>query len=187
MFGNGIDNPYGWPVEKLGIACDVRDGTHDTPKYHDEGYPLVTSKNVTGGVIDFSTCNLISEKDYLKIKERSGVDEGDIIMPMIGTVGNPIIVDTKREFAIKNVALIKFREESKVLNSYIVGLLQSSYFDEVVLSNLRGGNQKFVSLTDMRGLDIVIPPMCNQKQYGRLVEQSDKSKYLCDIVRRFLC
>ncbi len=187
MFGNGIENPYNWPVEKLGVACDVRDGTHDTPKYCNEGYPLVTSKNVTGGVIDFSTCNLINEKDYLKIKERSGVDEGDILMPMIGTVGKPIIVNTDREFAIKNVALIKFREESNVLNSYIVGLLQSSYFDDVVLSNLRGGNQKFVSLTDMRGLDIVVPPMSIQKQYSDLVEQSDKSKYICNVTRRLLC
>jgi hypothetical protein len=40
-------------------------------------------------------------------------------MPMIGTIGNPIIVKKEREFGIKNVALIKFNENSKVNNVYL--------------------------------------------------------------------
>ncbi|UYT09645.1 hypothetical protein [Lactococcus garvieae] len=35
-----------WEQRKLGDIKDVRDGTHDSPKYKDEGYPLVTSKNL---------------------------------------------------------------------------------------------------------------------------------------------
>ena len=34
----------GWEEKKLGEVYDVRDGTHDSPKYHNQGYPLVTSK-----------------------------------------------------------------------------------------------------------------------------------------------
>ena len=29
-------------IVKLNDVCDVRDGTHDSPKYVLEGYPLVT-------------------------------------------------------------------------------------------------------------------------------------------------
>ena len=47
-------------IRKLGQICDVRDGTHDSPKYINEGYPLITSKNLTNGFIDFSEINLIS-------------------------------------------------------------------------------------------------------------------------------
>ena len=104
---------------KLGDICDVRDGTHNSPKYHDSGYPLVTSKNLSKGFVDFTDCNLISKEDYDKINIRSKVDVGDILMPMIGTVGNPVIVQIEPEFAIKNVALIKFYKDSKVLNKYI--------------------------------------------------------------------
>ena len=86
MFGDPVNNPMNYPKSQLGKVCDVRDGTHDSPEYYDVGYPLVTSKNVTGGKIDLSECNLISEDDYKKICERSKVDRGDIIMPMIGTV-----------------------------------------------------------------------------------------------------
>ena len=102
LFGDMTINPNGWEVISLGKVCDVRDGTHDSPKYFTEGYPLVTSKNVTSGKIDFTDCSLICEEDYNKINERSKVDFGDILMPMIGTVGKPVIVDVDAEFAIKN-------------------------------------------------------------------------------------
>ena len=70
---------FNYCYTSLGKVCDVRDGTHDSPKYYMEGYPLVTSKNVTSGKIDFSDCSLICEDDYEKINQRSKVDYGDIL------------------------------------------------------------------------------------------------------------
>ena len=176
LFGDTVLNPFGWEKELLGTICDVRDGTHDSPQYFNIGFPLVTSKNVTGGIIDLTDCSLICEKDYNKINERSKVDIGDIIMPMIGTVGKPVIVDIEPNFAIKNVSLIKFKSDSKVLNIYIRALLQSDYFDDAVLSKVRGGTQKFISLGDIRKLEILVPPLELQEQFAAFVEQTDKSK-----------
>ena len=176
LFGDMNINPNGWEVISLGKVCDVRDGTHDSPKYFTEGYPLVTSKNVTSGKIDFNDCSLICEEDYNKINERSKVDFGDILMPMIGTVGKPVIVDVDVEFAIKNVALIKFYENSKVTNVFVKALLQSDYFDRAVISKIRGGTQKFIALGDIRKFEICLPPMEVQKQFAAFVDQVDKSK-----------
>ena len=176
LFGDTVLNPFGWEKDTLGKVCDVRDGTHDSPRYYEAGYPLVTSKNVTGGKIDLTDCSLISEADFKKINARSKVDIGDILMPMIGTVGKPVIVDIEPNFAIKNVALIKFRANSKVLTIYIRALLQSDYFDDAVLSKVRGGTQKFISLSDIRKLEILVPPLNVQVQFAVFVEQTDKSK-----------
>lgn len=176
LFGDMTENPNGWEAISLGKVCDVRDGTHDSPKYFTEGYPLVTSKNVTSGKIDFADCSLICEEDYNKINERSKVDYGDILMPMIGTVGKPVIVDVEAEFAIKNVALIKFYEDSKVTNIFVKALLQSDYFDRTVISKIRGGTQKFIALGEIRKLEICLPPMETQKQFTVFVKQVDKSK-----------
>ena len=176
LFGDMILNPNGWEKVLLGEACDVRDGTHDSPKYFPKGYPLVTSKNVTGGKIDFTDCSLICEEDYNKINQRSKVDLGDILMPMIGTVGNPVIVDIDAEFAIKNVALIKFRDNSTVINVFVKALLESDYFDRSVISKVRGGTQKFISLGDIRKLEICLPPMDVQEQFSDFVKQVNKSK-----------
>lgn len=176
LFGDTILNPFGWKKDLLGTVCDVRDGTHDSPKYYESGYPLVTSKNVTGGKIDLTDCSLICEADFKKISERSKVDIGDIIMPMIGTVGKPVIVDIEPNFAIKNVSLIKFKADSRVLNIYIRALLQSDYFDDAVLSKVRGGTQKFISLGDIRKLEVLVPPMELQEQFATFIKQTDKSK-----------
>ena len=176
LFGDTILNPFGWKKDLLGAVCDVRDGTHDSPQYYESGYPLVTSKNVTGGKIDLTDCSLICEADFKKINERSKVDIGDIIMPMIGTVGKPVIVDIEPNFAIKNVSLIKFKADSRVLNIYIRALLQSDYFDDAVLSKVRGGTQKFISLGDIRKLEVLVPPMELQEQFATFIKQTDKSK-----------
>lgn len=176
MFGDPINNPMSYPKIQLGKVCDVRDGTHDSPEYYDMGYPLVTSKNVTGGKIDLSTCNMISESDYKKICERSKVDKGDILMPMIGTVGKPVIVDIEQEFAIKNVALIKFYDDAPVLNTYIKILLESDYFDRAVIDKVRGGTQKFIALGDIRKLEIVLPDLEYQKAFSAFVGCVDKQK-----------
>lgn len=177
MFGNTVLNPFGWEKELLGSVCDVRDGTHDSPEYHETGYPLVTSKNVVSGKIDLTNCALISEADFKKINARSKVDIGDIIMPMIGTVGNPVIVTIEPSFAIKNVALIKFKPATKVLNNYVQTLLQSDYFDAAVLGKIRGGTQKFISLGDIRRLEILVPPLSLQNEFASFIEQLDKSKF----------
>ena len=176
MFGNPVNNPMNYPKSQLGKVCDVRDGTHDSPEYYDVGYPLVTSKNVTGGKIDLSECNLISEDDYKKICERSKVDRGDIIMPMIGTVGKPVIVNAEPMFAIKNVALIKFTPDSLVTNIYIKTLLESDYFDRAVLDKIRGGTQKFIALGDIRKLEIILPDLKHQQCFSAFVERVDKQK-----------
>ena len=63
--------PETWKWVRLGDSLDVRDGTHDTPKYDTKGYPLVTSKNLKNGIIDFDNCKYISELDFFKISERS--------------------------------------------------------------------------------------------------------------------
>ena len=145
-----------WKEVALGNICDVRDGTHESPKYQNEGYPLITSKNIVNGYIDFSHVNLITKKDFDSINKRSKVNIGDILMPMIGTIGNPIIVREKEQFAIKNVALIKFTNKD-ISNKYIKFLLDSPYFTHVAKKVNRGGTQKFIALGDIREIKIPLP------------------------------
>jgi len=160
---------------KLGEVCDVRDGTHDSPKYLvDGGYPLITSKNIINGKLDFQNVNLISREDLDKINKRSLVDDGDLIMPMIGTIGNPIIVHKDREFAIKNVALIKSKIASKINNVYLKYILGSDKINNHFLSEAKGVAQKYLSLGFLRGLEIPLPPIEIQEKIVAEIEGHQK-------------
>ncbi len=136
--------PQGWKWVKLGDVVDVRDGTHESPKLISIGIPLVTSKNLKLNKIDFDNVSFISNEDHEKIKKRSGVNKGDILFSMIGTIGSLVIVDTDREFSIKNMALFKFDKNHS--NSFFYFILQSNFIKEQIESNQQGGIQKFVSL-----------------------------------------
>ena len=179
MFGDPVENEKGWEVKKLNDICDVRDGTHDSPKYlQNSEYILITSKNIVNGSIDFENVNYISEEDYIKINKRSKVDNGDIIMPMIGTIGNPIIahIDGTHKFCIKNVALIKFLADSTVNNMLIVNLMRCSSFSSYLLNQNKGGTQKFVALGAIRKLPIPLPPLSLQRLFAQRIEQIEREK-----------
>ena len=178
MFGDPVANDKKWDVESLGKVCDVRDGTHDSPQYLQESpYILITSKNLVNGKIDYSNVNYISEEDYIAINKRSQVDDGDIIMAMIGTIGNPIIVKLEeRKFCIKNVALIKFFNESLVSNKYIHSLLNNDSYLSFIKSQNKGGTQKFVALGTIRKLPIPIPPLSFQQQFAKRIELIEQQK-----------
>lgn len=175
MFGDPINSK--WEKRLLKNIADVRDGTHDSPKYIDDGFPLVTSKNIKNDDIDLNNVSFISEEDYIKINQRSKVDVGDILMPMIGTIGNPVIVQREPNFAIKNVALIKFTDPS-LKNIYLKELLNSYYLDFITQKSRRGGTQKFLSLSDIRNMEIPLPPIELQRKFSSRIKIIERQRHL---------
>lgn len=161
--------PKNWTWVRLEDVFDVRDGTHDSPKYVTTGYPLVTSKNLYYGKLDFLNVKYISETDYKKISERSKVIRDDILFAMIGSIGNPVIVDTDEEFSIKNVALFKYYDrhlsEPKFLQLYL------KYASQNMRSLSAGGVQSFVSLGFLRKYPIPLPPLAEQKRIVKKIEE----------------
>jgi len=169
--------PKGWEWVRMQAAFDVRDGTHDTPKYViDGGVPLITSRNFANGKISFDDAKLISWSDHESIKQRSRVDKGDILYSMIGgNIGNQVLVDTDREFSIKNVALFKYYSHHDTLPDYL------NFFLKTVTARLQsdaaGGAQPFVSLGLLRSLPFPMPPIAEQH---RIVAKVDELMALCD-------
>lgn len=160
-----------WPVIELGTVCDVRDGTHESPKYLSTGIPLITSKNLKDNQINFENVRFISKKDHNDFSKRSKVDSGDVLFGMIGTIGNPVVVNTARIFSIKNVALFKFKGNKKLLNYFLQILLNSQFTKNTLMLKARGGSQKFVSLANLRNFKIPLPPMKIQKKIATEIEK----------------
>jgi type I restriction enzyme S subunit len=148
--------PKGWEVDTINNIVSVKDGTHDSPKPKDSGYPLVTSKHLKPEGLDFVNANLISVEDYESVNKRSKVDTGDILFSMIGSIGEIYRVDEKEvNFAIKNVGLYKSSEKPDYIN-YIYMFLKSydmlRYMDNVT----SGSIQKFIGLGALRNMPILI-------------------------------
>jgi len=162
--------PEDWRLERLGTICDVRDGTHDSPRFFETGVPFVTSKNIVNGQIDLTNVSYISEVDAFEFDKRSKVDRNDIIMSMIGTIGSAVLVDFDPKFCIKNVALIKPR---KVGPPYLIHHINSPSFQRYLESSLDGGIQKFVSLGTLRQLLIPVPNEIEQHAIAEAMSDVD--------------
>ena len=170
--------PQGWEWARLQQAYDVRDGTHDTPKYQATGHPLVTSKNIYGGVLDLSDVKLISAEDHEQISARSKVDRNDILFAMIGSIGNPVLVDTDLEFSVKNVALFKYYAPPLSCPAYLLLLLQTEA--KGIRERAAGAVQSFVSLGQLRSAVVALPPLAEQ---SRIVVRVNELRALCAELR----
>lgn len=161
----------GWEWKPLNEAFIIKDGTHDSPKYIEEkGYPLFTSKNLKENGLDTSNFKLISEEDYNKINQRSKVDKGDLLFAMIGTIGNPTIIENEPNFAIKNVALFKPLNSENTIK-YLRYYFLSNFVIDKMIKEANGATQKFVGLTYLRNFPFPSIPLSEQQ---RIVSKLDK-------------
>ena len=176
--------PEGWAWSRLNSIVDVRDGTHDTPTYVDKGIPLITSKNLVEGGIDYSNVKYISEKDAISINERSGVNIGDILFAMIGTIGNPSMVTEDILISIKNVALFKFTFSKNLSNHFVMYFLD--YAQEDMKNKPSGGLQPFVSLNFLRTYLVPVPPVEEQQRIVSILADSINKIRNIDVLKNEL-
>ncbi|MCB2291018.1 restriction endonuclease subunit S [Clostridium sp. CS001] len=160
--------PKGWEVKEISNLISVKDGTHDSPKAKNEGYHLITSKHLKENIIDFNSANLISDLDYENINKRSKVDRYDILITMIGTVGNIYLVQNEKiNFAIKNIGLFKTSENTE-LYEYLYIYLKSERITQYINERLAGSTQKYVSLTELRKIPVLVCSSTILKKYKRI-------------------
>lgn len=154
---------------ELSNIIDVRDGTHNSPKAENEGYPLITSKHLLPFSVDRASANRISKDDFEKINERSLVETQDILMSMIGTIGlisyvsYPVV-----DFAIKNVALFK-TSHSPEFAYYILCYLKSNATKQYIEKHLAGSTQKYISLRELRKMPVYQPSNTELEKFNFLV------------------
>lgn len=173
-----FDIPDTWEWVRLSEVIDVRDGTHDTPKYLQNGYPLITGKDFYNGYFELNKTQYISKEDYEEIIKRSKVDVGDILFSMIGgNIGSMIRICEENYFdmAIKNVALFKQYVKSETLSYYLFYFLQSQI--DRMRKSAKGGAQPFVPLNLLRSYPFPLPPLAEQK---RIVKRVEELLALCD-------
>jgi type I restriction enzyme S subunit len=165
----GVFENGNWETKKLNEITEVKDGTHDSPKYIKEGIPFITQKNIKPDGLSFDDTKFITDTDHEKFYKRSNVAYGDILISMIGANrGMAAIVDDKRVFSIKNVGLIKSSENINM--NYLLYYLKSSKAMHYVLYMSNGGAQEFVGLTALRSFPIPLPSL---KQQQTIVRQLD--------------
>ena len=146
----------GWetlPAEEF--CSSVRDGTHDSPKPVDQGRHLITSRHIVGRHVDLTSAYLISQKDFDTINRRSQVDKWDVLLTMIGTVGEPCLIKEEPDFAIKNIGL--FKSKGEIEGKWLYYYLCSPKAQQLIREQSRGTTQAYIPLGTLRQFPVTAP------------------------------
>ena len=178
---------------RLEEVCNVvTDGSHFSPSEDANGkYPMLSVKDMDENGFIYSECKMINEDDYQKLCANGCKPLlGDVLVAKDGSffkTAFPIKEETEQAI-LSSIAIL--RPISEIIDStYLARYLMMPTVVETVASEYVTGTAiKRVILKKLKQLPVLVPPIEQQKQFVRLFEQSDKSKFMVQIaIYRDVC
>lgn len=156
---------------KLKAACEIYDGTHQTPQYTNSGIPFVSVENIDDL---YGTQKYISPEAYAKYKIKPRI--GDVFMTRItaGVIGKCTVVDRDADLAYY-VSLALLRPNAEVLDSKYLKYYLESGWGRKELSKwiLWDATPTKINKDDIGRVLISIPPLDVQKRLVQVIEHFD--------------
>ena len=152
--------PKGWKVIDLKNSLSLlKDGSHNPPKRVESGIRFIAgATDVKHFTIDFSKCTFITQKDYEEIHKTWQIQSHDILLTIVGTIGNVAIVNQNDlPFSLQR-SLAVLRPNEKIDFIFLYCLLNSNKFEQFLYSNLNTTGQPGIYLGTLGGFQFVLPP-----------------------------
>ena len=168
--------PSEWDVKTLKeCSTKITDGTHSTVKDNKDGeYYLLSCKNVKNGNVVLGEKERKIDLDTLKkLRKRTNMDIGDLLLTTVGTIGESAIVkDLNFEFQ-RSVAIIKL-DTKKVNKNFAYYITKDRYFKYQVSGRISGSVQKCLYLGDINNIKIPLPSLAEQKAIAKILSDLDE-------------
>jgi len=153
-----------WDEKKLSEICEkITDGTHQTPKYFDNGYIFLSSRNVTSGKIDWDKIKYIDKKQHLEMHKRVAPKINDILLAKNGTTGVAAMVDKDVVFDIY-VSLALLRAKNMILPNFLLYFVNSPVAKKQFNKRLKGSGVPNLHLEEIREVVINFPKSLTEQK-----------------------
>ena len=156
-----------WEQRKLNEVSNIYDGTHQTPKYQDDGVMFLSVEN-----IKTLTSNKFISREAFEDEFKIRPQRGDVLMTRIGDIGTANVVETDEDLAYY-VSLALFKSEE--LNPYF---LQASIYapfvqDQIWERTLHIAFPKKINKNEIGQVPINVPTLEEQTKIGSFFKQLD--------------
>ena len=157
-----LDMKSDWTMSSINEICSlVTDGAHNSPKSVEQGKYMASVKDFTGYDINFSSCRMISEKDYEKLRQQGCVPEYDDIL--VGKDGARFFEDiiiyrqSEKPALLSSIAILRTNKR-KVLPEFLYYTLKTPSVRKDVRDNYGSGSAiPRIVLKDFKRMPIVYP------------------------------
>ena len=174
-----------WKTTRLEGAClIITDGTHQTPRYVEEGATFLSAQNVKPFRFLPEIHRKVSWEDFAGYTARNKPRKGDVLLTRVGAgIGEAAVIDQDIDFAIYvSIALVR-PDPNLLISDFLVHWLNSPVGRGHSRSQTlgRGHSQGNLNLNLLRGFPIPLPPIDEQR---RVVAQLNALQAKIDAVKR---
>lgn len=157
-------------------CINITDGEHGTVIDDPNGeYYLLSNKNIVSGQIKINSKEdrTINKEWFDKINKRVRLDIEDVLISTVGTIGKVAIVQSPINYTVqRSVGVIK--TDKKQLDPYFLAYqLQIPQFQKRLVSLSKGAVQKCLFISDLKTLQISVPPLEEQKVISSVLRNID--------------
>lgn len=152
------------------VSFNITDGVHNTVKDDPEGeFYLLSCKNIKGGSLligDFE--RRISQETFDKLRKRTKLEKGDILLSSVGTVGELLLLNfnpDRYEFQ-RSVAIIKPNREV-ISSEYLYYSLLAQ--KQEIIHAAHGAVQQCIFISDIKGFTIHKPTRDRLIEFDNIV------------------
>ncbi len=158
--------PKGWELKKLGEVCEkiTKGGTPTTYGFSfvQEGINFLKIENIKQGKVNLATIKTFITEEAHYFQKKSILQENDLLFSIAGTIGETCLIKKDYLPANTNQALAILRGYGKYLEPKFLTHQLDSSISQYVKSKARGGAMNNISLEDLKGIELVIPPLSAQ-------------------------
>lgn len=182
MFGDPVENEKGWEVKKLGDCFSyIKNGANIKQTKDVDGFPITRIETLAGGIFNRDRMGYAGIYDLSKYSAYV-LESRDLLMSHINSktyIGRT--VEYKRnndETIIHGMNLLRLKAIHDIIDStFFVYYTKSGDFKSKIASIRKDAvNQSSFAISDLKRLNIPLPPLPLQRLFAQRIEQIEREK-----------
>ena len=191
MFGDAVDNPMGWEKKQLQEIvtddCTISYGIVQTGNDQEEGVPVFRPVDIVNRIPKLEELKRTTEEISNKYK-RTILKGHEMLITVRANIADTCIVG--KEFKGCNVGrgIVPIRtQENIMVLEFLKYLMDSKHLNDDIKSKAKGITLIQLNMEDLREVELIVPPIEQQKAFVEFAEQVNKSKLYKISTLQFPC
>jgi type I restriction enzyme S subunit len=158
--------PVHWEIGPLKRFTNVIDCKHHTVQFLDEGWPIVSIRELHDDRIDLADAKLTSREEWEFLREGRVPQRGDMIFCRNASVGAVGYIDFEEPFCMgQDVCLIRPDSKSRYMHFQLTSALIRNQMEALLV----GATIRRANVEEIRGLLIANPPPDEQDEIAQFL------------------
>lgn len=162
----------------IDLCLSITDGSHNPPKGCDTSNNLmISSQNVINNTINLDKVRFISDEDYVKENKRTNIQEGDVLLTIVGTIGRTAVVPKLNVNLVAQRSICILHPNKDVVEPNFLSYMLDNVSNKIEYES-RGIAQKGIYLKQLKEFNVIFPKIEQQREFTEFIHQIDKSKFI---------